>query len=303
MASVKSLKRKSRHEDLLEAPAAPLLSSNGHGIDMASDSENDEDFVPGDEDDQDDEEFPEIDTNSDSDDQGDDSDEPDEDDEDESSDATSVSDEVNIGPKAKTVISDITGRPKRVYPEIEPDYDSDSSTEEVRAWPLWSRSRLALMSTCDFCRTQIASGMCPCTGMTICLTSATTWTARKSSVLQKATSSTSSLRPSMTQTLGEWPHNLLFAPCAVNSQYLHRTTAFDKSGQTDKPLTGEELEIIRRLQAGENPDEAYDPYEPMVEWFTGKGKEEIMPLSAAPEPKRRWVPSKWEKKKVRRRLQ
>ena len=135
MASVKSLKRKSRHEDLLEAPAAPLLSANGHGIDMASDSENDEDFVPGDEDDQDDEEFPEIDANSDSDDQGDDSDEPDEDDEDESSDATSVSDEVNIGPKAKTVISDITGRPKRVYPEIEPDYDSDSSTEEVRPCP------------------------------------------------------------------------------------------------------------------------------------------------------------------------
>lgn len=39
--------------------------------------------------------------------------------------------EVNTGPKARTVISKITGRPKRVYPEIEPDYDSDSSTEEV----------------------------------------------------------------------------------------------------------------------------------------------------------------------------
>jgi ribosome biogenesis protein ERB1 len=35
-----------------------------------------------------------------------------------------------------------------------------------------------------------------------------------------------------------------------------------------------------------------------VEWFTGKGKEEVMPISAAPEPKRRWVPSKWEKQKV-----
>ena len=32
----------------------------------------------------------------------------------------------------KTVISNITGRPKRVYPEIDPEYDSDSSTEEVR---------------------------------------------------------------------------------------------------------------------------------------------------------------------------
>jgi len=30
------------------------------------------------------------------------------------------------------VVSSITGRLKRVYPDIEPDYDSDSSTEEVR---------------------------------------------------------------------------------------------------------------------------------------------------------------------------
>ena len=77
-----------------------------------------------------------------------------------------------------------------------------------------------------------------------------------------------------------------------------RTTAFDKKAQMDKPLTAEELDLIRRLQENENPDTSYDPYEPTVEWFTGKGKEEIMPLSAAPEPKRRWVPSKWEKQKV-----
>lgn len=66
----------------------------------------------------------------------------------------------------------------------------------------------------------------------------------------------------------------------------------------DKPLTTEELDIIRRLYANEVPDANYDPYEPMTEWFTGKGKEEIMPLSAAPEPKRRWIPSKWEKQKA-----
>lgn len=75
-------------------------------------------------------------------------------------------------------------------------------------------------------------------------------------------------------------------------------SAFDKNLQMDKPLTNEELDLIRRLYKGENPDIGYDPYEPMVEWFTGKGKEEIMPLSAAPEPKRRWIPSKWEKQKV-----
>ena len=76
------------------------------------------------------------------------------------------------------------------------------------------------------------------------------------------------------------------------------TTALDKNMQTEKPLTPEELDIIRRLHVGENPDAQYDPYEPTIEWFTGKGKEEVMPLSAAPEPKRRWVPSKWEKQKV-----
>jgi len=75
-------------------------------------------------------------------------------------------------------------------------------------------------------------------------------------------------------------------------------SGFDKNTQSDKPLTAEELDIIRRLHAGENPDAEYDPYEPTVEWFTGEGKEEVMPLSAAPEPKRRWVPSKWEKQKV-----
>jgi ribosome biogenesis protein ERB1 len=68
--------------------------------------------------------------------------------------------------------------------------------------------------------------------------------------------------------------------------------------QIDKPLTTEELDIIRRLHAGENPDASYDPHQPMVEWFTGKGKEEIMPLSGALQPKRRFVPSKWEKQKV-----
>ena len=46
----------------------------------------------------------------------------------------------------------------------------------------------------------------------------------------------------------------------------------------------------------EVPDEDYDPYPNTVEYFTGKV--ETMPLSAAPEPKRRWVPSKHEAKRV-----
>jgi ribosome biogenesis protein ERB1 len=46
-----------------------------------------------------------------------------------------ASDDMHPFPRSKTVISNITGQPKRVYPEIEPDYDSDSSTEDVSQTP------------------------------------------------------------------------------------------------------------------------------------------------------------------------
>ncbi len=48
---------------------------------------------------------------------------------------------------------------------------------------------------------------------------------------------------------------------------------------------------------GSFPKQDYDPYEPTVEWFTSKP--EVMPLNAIPEPKRRFIPSKWEAKRVR----
>lgn len=74
------------------------------------------------------------------------------------------------------------------------------------------------------------------------------------------------------------------------------------TGLTD-PATGNplqlsqgELEILRKIQMNEVPEEGYDPYPAMVEYFSGKL--EVMPLSAAPEPKRRFVPSKHEAKRV-----
>lgn len=95
----------------------------------------------------------------------------------------------------------------------------------------------------------------------------------------------------VTSSQGRSPLNLMF-----------RTSAFDSNTQMDKPLTSEELELIRRLYANEVPDANYNPYEPTMEWFTGKGKEEIMPISGALQPKRRWVPSKWEKQKVAQQI-
>lgn len=67
---------------------------------------------------------------------------------------------------------------------------------------------------------------------------------------------------------------------------------------TGKPLnlTQEELDVLRRITRSEVHEDGYDPYPDMVEYFTGK--EEIMPLSAAPEPKRRFVPSKHEGKRI-----
>ncbi|PNY24779.1 Ribosome biogenesis protein ERB1 [Tolypocladium capitatum] len=68
--------------------------------------------------------------------------------------------------------------------------------------------------------------------------------------------------------------------------------------QTGQPLnlSQDELELLRRLQMGEVPQEGYDPYPETVPYFTSI--EETMPLSAAPEPKRRFVPSKHEAKRI-----
>lgn len=67
---------------------------------------------------------------------------------------------------------------------------------------------------------------------------------------------------------------------------------------TGKPLklTRDELELLRRVQMNEIPEDGYDPYPDTVEYFTSI--EETMPLSAAPEPKRRFLPSKHEAKRI-----
>jgi ribosome biogenesis protein ERB1 len=61
-------------------------------------------------------------------------------------------------------------------------------------------------------------------------------------------------------------------------------------------LSQEELEVLKKIQMNEVPEDGYDPYPATIEYFTSKT--EIMPLSAAPEPKRRFVPSKHEAVRV-----
>lgn len=76
------------------------------------------------------------------------------------------------------------------------------------------------------------------------------------------------------------------------------TSAEDKLLQQQVQLTDKELDIIRRLERAENPDADYNPYQDTIEWFTGEGREMTTPLHAGNEPKRRFVPSKWEHKKA-----
>lgn len=147
-----SVKRKhTEKEDDAPVESTALKLS---GLEMLTDDEDDE-YDPDAESDGGVDEFPEIDADSDSDeDEGEEdedfSGEEDEEDEEESSSEDSeLESDYHVGPRAKTVISGITGQPKKVYPEIEPDYDSDSSTEDVCANQLIYKSSVDISSQGD----------------------------------------------------------------------------------------------------------------------------------------------------------
>lgn len=67
---------------------------------------------------------------------------------------------------------------------------------------------------------------------------------------------------------------------------------------TGKPLqlSEEELDVLKKITRNDVHEEGYDPYPEMIEYFSSNT--EIMPLTGAPEPKRRFVPSKHEAKRV-----
>jgi hypothetical protein len=109
------------------------------GLDLLSEDE-DEDGPVQESDNDDVDAFPEIDVGSDTDEEderssGDNEDHSESEGEEQDDEDASSDDDLHIFPRAKTVISGITGQRKKVYPEIEPDYDSDSSTEDVHAFP------------------------------------------------------------------------------------------------------------------------------------------------------------------------
>ncbi|XP_048576752.1 ribosome biogenesis protein bop1-B isoform X2 [Nematostella vectensis] len=73
-------------------------------------------------------------------------------------------------------------------------------------------------------------------------------------------------------------------------------TVRDKATMREVVLTDEELAIIDRIQNAQFPESGFDPYEPYVDFFTNMKM--IHPVSEPPEPKSRFIPSKWEHKRV-----
>jgi ribosome biogenesis protein ERB1 len=73
-------------------------------------------------------------------------------------------------------------------------------------------------------------------------------------------------------------------------------TVYDEYNDEEIVLTKEELAMIQRIRQGKFPHTEANPFEPENDWFTRNV--EVMPLSGAPEPKRRFIPSKWEEMKV-----
>ncbi|XP_057495260.1 ribosome biogenesis protein BOP1 homolog isoform X2 [Actinidia eriantha] len=71
---------------------------------------------------------------------------------------------------------------------------------------------------------------------------------------------------------------------------------YDEYNDEEVELTKHETKLIRRLLKGKAPHATFDPHASYVDWFTWEDSKH--PLSNAPEPKRRFIPSKWESKKV-----
>jgi len=66
-------------------------------------------------------------------------------------------------------------------------------------------------------------------------------------------------------------------------------------------LSTADLELLQRVRLGKMADSKIDPFEDWDVDLGDKGFEH--PLSAAPEPKRRFIPSKWERLKVSKFIQ
>mmetsp|Transcript_14970 Transcript_14970/g.26205 ORF Transcript_14970/g.26205 Transcript_14970/m.26205 type:complete len:786 (-) Transcript_14970:3564-5921(-) len=76
----------------------------------------------------------------------------------------------------------------------------------------------------------------------------------------------------------------------------YRRTVYDARNDQSVVLTDRELVMVKRMLESKFPETGFNPNPDYVDYFTSEKM--IMPLLATPEPKRRFVPSKWERMKV-----
>ena len=76
----------------------------------------------------------------------------------------------------------------------------------------------------------------------------------------------------------------------------YRWTVRDELNDEDVVLSRREVEIIRQIHSGRFPHPEFDAFPDFIPWASSE--REIHALNDAPEPKRRFLPSKWEKMKI-----
>ncbi|CAM9101342.1 unnamed protein product [Phaeothamnion confervicola] len=91
------------------------------------------------------------------------------------------------------------------------------------------------------------------------------------------------------------------AIAAADDPRRHARIVYDAYNDREIELTRRDLELVRRIQSGAFPHPEFEAYPDYVDYATHE--KEVMPLGAADEPKRRFVPSKWEMMKVHKIVQ
>ena len=73
-------------------------------------------------------------------------------------------------------------------------------------------------------------------------------------------------------------------------------TIYDPYNDEELVLSRSELRTLLNIQKGRTPEVSVDPYADHHDWYSNTV--DPFPVSAAPQPKRRFMPSVWEERKI-----